>query len=154
MTARTGSTASVPWTVSVFSPILRLLLAARIPLGPNRLVTIRGRSSGQPRTLPLAVVEFSGRRFVWSPWGEVHWVRNLRAAGHASISLHGRQEDFYATELDLPQRIGFFRDVLAPLARSIPFGMAFVRIVDGVDLRHPVDVAAERRVFELHSVDR
>jgi deazaflavin-dependent oxidoreductase (nitroreductase family) len=136
--------------VSFFGAFLKFLLVAGVPLGPNRLVTIRGRKSGLPRTTPVAVIEVSGRRWVWAPWGEVQWVRNLRAAGRATLSLRGRKEDVGATELDRPERVRFFRDILGPLARSKPFGVWFIRIADGVDLDHPSEVAEERRVFELH----
>jgi len=127
-------------------------MVAGVPMGPNRLVTIRGRKSGLPRTAPLAVIEVSGRRWVWAPWGEVQWVRNLRAAGAATIAVRGRQEEVHATELGPAERVEFFRDVLGPLARSIPFGAWFIRIVDGVDINHPVEVAEGRRVFELHPI--
>ena len=142
----------VPTQVRLFSPILKFLLVAGMPIGPNGLVTIRGRKSGLPRTTALAIVEVGGRRWVWAPWGEVQWVRNLRAAGRATISVRGRKEEVSATELDPTERVGYFRDVLGPLARSIPFGVQFSRIVDGVDLSDPVAAAEGRRVFELHSV--
>jgi deazaflavin-dependent oxidoreductase (nitroreductase family) len=153
-TAPSGSTPAVraPWRVRFFGRFLQFLLVAGVPLGFNRLVTIRGRKSGLPRTTPIAVIEVSGRRWVWAPWGEVHWVQNLRAAGAATIALRGRKEEVRATELDPAERVEFFRDVLAPLARSIPFGLWFVRIVDGVDLNHPVEAADGRRVFELHAL--
>src|SRR5262245_35519061 len=121
----------VPWSAIWFNHITRPLLASGIPLGLNRLVTIRGRSSGLPRKTPLAVIEVGGRRWVWAPWGEVQWVRNLRAAGRATISGRGPAEDVVATELDPTQRLGFFRDVLAPMARSMRFGVWFIRTVDG-----------------------
>ena len=143
---------SVPLQVALFSPILKWLLKAGIPLGFNRLVTIRGRKSGLPRTAALAVIEVSGRRWVWAPWGEVQWVRNLRAAGRATVTSHGKAEELQATELDPRQRIGFFRDVLGPLARRIPFGVTFIWVVDGVDLNRPVEAADGRRVFELQPV--
>jgi deazaflavin-dependent oxidoreductase (nitroreductase family) len=137
------------WVFSLFNPIARFVLAAGVPMGPNGLITIRGRKSGLSRTTPLAIIEVSGRRWVWAPWGDVQWVRNLRAAGRATISVRGRQEDVYATELDPAQRVWFFRDVLGPLARGIPFGVWFIRTVDGVDLDRPVEAAEGRRVFEL-----
>jgi deazaflavin-dependent oxidoreductase (nitroreductase family) len=132
--------------------MLKFLLAAGVPLGFNRLVTIRGRKSGLPRTAAIAVIEASGRRWVWAPWGEVHWVRNLRAAGSATISVRGRDEQVRATELDPAERVDFFRDMLGPLARGIPFGVTFIRLVDGVDVRRPVEAAEGRVVFELHPV--
>ena len=90
MTAHIDSTvARAPWWVTRFGAIAKFLLAARVPLGFNGLITIRGRTSGQPRTTPIAIIDVSGRRWVWSPWGEVNWVRNLRAAGRATITVRG-----------------------------------------------------------------
>ena len=150
MSVMTATAARVPRSVSLFSPILKFLLKAGVPLGPNALITIRGRRSGLPRTTPLAIIEVSGRRWVWAPWGEVHWVKNLRAAGRATVTLRRRQEDVTAAELDPTERVAFFRDVLGPVTRSIRFGVWFIRIVDGVDLDDPVEAAEGRRVFELH----
>jgi deazaflavin-dependent oxidoreductase (nitroreductase family) len=152
MTDRVGTAARVPWTVSLFSPFLKFLIAAGVPMGFNGLITIRGRKSGLPRTTAVAIIEVSGRRWVWAPWGEVHWVRNLRAAGRATITVRRGTEEVTATELDPTQRIEFFRDTLGPLARSIPFGSRFIRIVDGVDLDKPLEAAEGRPVFELHPV--
>jgi deazaflavin-dependent oxidoreductase (nitroreductase family) len=160
MSDRTASAGGVPgvlptmpprWVFSSFNPIARFLMAAGVPLGFNGLITIRGRKSGLPRTTPVAIIEFSGRRWVWAPWGDVQWVRNLRAAGRASITVRRRQIEVLATELDATQRVAFCRDVLGPLARGLPFDVQFIRIVDSVDLNDPVEAAEGRRVFELHS---
>lgn len=148
----TSPSGHAPRHVRLFGRFLELLLKAGVPLGYNRLVTIRGRKSGLPRTTAIAVLEVSGRRWVWAPWGDVQWVRNLRAAGRATIAVHGRDEEVRSTELDPTERVGFFRDVLGPFARGIPFGVWFIRIVDGVDVRDPVAAAEGRRVFELHPV--
>ncbi len=150
MIDRIGSAARAPRRVTVFTPIAKALLAAGVPLGFNGLVTVRGRKSGLPRTTPVAIIEVSGRRWVWAPWGEVQWVRNLRAAGSATITVRRREEKVRATELDPEQRVAFFRDTLGPLAQGIPFGVWFIRIADGVDLDRPVEAAEGRRVFELH----
>jgi deazaflavin-dependent oxidoreductase (nitroreductase family) len=150
MTDQITRVSRVPTQVSLFSPVLNFLLRAGVPLGPNRLVTIRGRKTGLPRTTGLAVIESDGRRWVWAPWGEVNWVRNLRAAGRATITRHRRPEEVGATELDPAERVSFFRDVYGPLARRIPLGVTFVRLVDGVDISDPVRAAEGRVVFELH----
>jgi deazaflavin-dependent oxidoreductase (nitroreductase family) len=144
--------AAAPRWISFFTPIARFVLATGMPLGFNALITISGRKSGLPRTTPVAIIEVSGRRWMWAPWGEVHWVRNLRAAGRATITVRRREEEVSATELDPAARIAFFRDFLGPLARSIPLGVWFIRAVDGVDLNDPVDAADGRPVFELHPI--
>jgi deazaflavin-dependent oxidoreductase (nitroreductase family) len=122
MSERPGKAAGVPLSVRLFSPFLKVLIAAGLPMGFNGLITIRGRKSGLPRTTPVAIINVSGRRWVWAPWGDVHWVLNLRAAGRATITVRRRTEEVTATELAATERIAFFRDTLAPLARGIPFG--------------------------------
>ena len=151
MTARTDKTDRPPRWVTIFTPIAKRLLSAGVPLGFNGLITTRGRTSGLPRRTPVAIIDVSGRRWIWAPWGEVNWVRNLRAAGRGTIEMRGRLEEVRATELDREERVGFFRDVLDPLARSIPLGVWFIRTVDGVDLADPVEAANGRPVFELHA---
>ena len=151
MSSQTTNTASAPRWVTMFTSISKPLLAAGVPLGYNGLITIRGRKSGQPRTTPVAIIAVDGKRWVWAPWGDVHWVRNLRAAGGATITVRGHDEDVTATELDEAERLAFFRDVLRPVARGIPFGAQFIRIVDGVDLDDPAEASDGRPVFELHA---
>lgn len=157
-TAHTSPTASsrpadrAPAHVRAFHGVATFLLRHGVPLGPNGLVTVRGRSSGEPRTAPVAIIQVAGRRWIWAPWGEMHWVRNLRAAGRATITIRGKEHPVTATELDREGRIGFFRDTLGPLARSVPFGTWFIRTVDGVDLADPVEAAEGRYVFELKPV--
>jgi deazaflavin-dependent oxidoreductase (nitroreductase family) len=145
------SAPGAPWWVTIFNPVARRVLATGVPLGFNGLVTIRGRKSGLPRTTPVAIIDVSGRRWIWSPWGDVHWVRNLRAAGRATITVRGRKEEILATELDPTERVAFFRDVLGPVARDMRFGVWFIRTVDGVDLMDPLEAAEGRAVFELRS---
>jgi deazaflavin-dependent oxidoreductase (nitroreductase family) len=149
MTHRMSTAPGVPRVVPFVNPIARVLLRAGIPLGFNGLITIPGRTSGLPRTTPVAIIEVSGRRWVWAPWGEVHWVRNLRAAGHATITVRRHAEEVQATELDPTERVAFFRDVMGPVARGMPFGVHFIRVVDGVDLDDPEGAAEGRPVFEL-----
>ena len=140
----------IPGWLPLFNRITKTLLAAGLPLGPNALVTIRGRKSGLPRTTPMALIEHDGRRWVWAPSGQVQWVSNLRAAGRATISTRHVKEDVKAVELDPAQRVAFFRDTLASVARGMPFGFQFYRLVDRVDLSRPVEAAEGRAVFELH----
>ena len=70
--------------------LVRMLV--RLGLGPARtyLLTVTGRRSGAPRSTPVTLVEEGGRRWLVSPYGEVAWVRNLRATGRATLSRCGR----------------------------------------------------------------
>ena len=142
----------VPRVVPFFNHVAKPLVAAGMPMGPNGMLTVRGRTSGEARSTPLAIIEVDGRRWIWSPWGDVHWVQNLRAAGVATIKVRRLLLEVTAVELDAAERVAFFRDTFAPYARRIPFGGRFVRMLDGVDISDPVAAAKDRAVFELRPV--
>jgi deazaflavin-dependent oxidoreductase (nitroreductase family) len=140
-----------PRGINLFNAIAKPLLAAGVPMAFNGLITVPGRKTGIPRTTALAIVNVDGRRWVWSPWGEVNWVQNLRAAGRATVTFRRHEEEVRAVELDPEERIAFFRDTLTPIARRMRGGMWFIRAFDGVDLRDPAAAAKDRPVFELRS---
>ena len=83
---------------------------------------------------------------------QAEYLRRTKTETSAKRLSGDRVQEVSATELNPTERIGYFRDVLGPLARSIPFGVQFMRIVDGVDINDPVAAAEGRRVFELHPV--
>jgi deazaflavin-dependent oxidoreductase (nitroreductase family) len=140
----------IPWFVPLFNPIARRLLAAGIPMGPNVLVTVRGRKSGLPRTTPLTIVAYAGRRWLMAPYGDVNWVRNLRAAGRATITVRRRSEQVTAVELTPTEAVAFYRDVLAPRVQQTRVGAWIVRHLDKVDVTQPEEAADGRPVFEIY----
>ncbi|HEY6541303.1 MAG TPA: nitroreductase family deazaflavin-dependent oxidoreductase [Ktedonobacteraceae bacterium] len=66
---------------------------------PMYLFTVRGRKSGLPRTIPVAIIRRNGQRYVGSPFGLVDWVRNLRTSGEAVLTRSRRSETVHAREL-------------------------------------------------------
>ena len=75
------------------------MLRAGIKLGGMTLLTVRGRKSGQPRTTPVTIIERDGQRWITAPFGAVNWVRNLRAAGEATVTRGLRTEAISVSEL-------------------------------------------------------
>ena len=145
--------ARAPKFVAMFNRVAQGMLRAGVPMGPNALITVRGRKSGEPRTTPVALIEIDGRRWVSSPYGDVNWVRNLRASGQASLTIGGRKEGVTAVELASGERVAFFRDLMGPYVRRIPLGLGRWMIGSVLGARDMLDdpvAAAERHpVFEL-----
>ena len=142
--------AQVPGFVTLFNPLARRILRAGPLLGPNALITVQGRKSGVPRTTPVALVEIGGRRWVIGTFGETNWVRNLRAAGEATLTTGRRHVAVKATELDVADRAAFFRDQLGPYVRHLRIGPVLLSILDSRDvLDDPLRAAQRRPVFEL-----
>lgn len=144
-TPSTGIPAWVPY----FNVVARPLIALGVPPGPDILLTVRGRRSGKPRSTPVTLCQYGGRRGFISPFGETHWVRNLRAAGRATMSVGRRAEEVTVSELGPAEAAGFIRDVIAPQAKSSWLAEWFVRSVDRIDIDHPNEAAHGRPVFEI-----
>jgi len=79
--------------------LLTTLLRAGVKMGTTSLLTVRGRKSGQPHTVPVVLVEQNGERWLVAPYGVVQWVRNIRAAGTATLTRGRRSETISVTEL-------------------------------------------------------
>ena len=153
---RIGSSTAVahaPGFVNFFNGVVSRLARLGVPMGPNVLLTVRGRKSGKAHTTPVAVVAISGRRWVQSPYGEVNWVRNLRTAREATLTVGGREERVQAMPLDSAEAETFFADILGPyLSRT-----AMNRFMAGrLGLRDIIDdpsgAATRHPVFELSSL--
>jgi deazaflavin-dependent oxidoreductase (nitroreductase family) len=119
------------------------LLRVGIPMGPTILLTVRGRRTGQPRTTPVGVFERNGQRWLFAQLGgDLHWVRNLRAAGEGILSRGRRQQAIVAVELAPEAAAAVLKDVVAPWIRGPMGAMATVmaggRILD-VALDAPVN---------------
>lgn len=109
-------------------------LAMRLGARGVATLTVVGRSTGEPRKVPVIPVEIGGGRYLVSPYGESDWVRNLRAAGKATLSSKGRTEAFAASEVPVAERgdiIARYREIAGTTV-----GPYFVKLPDARD--HPV----------------
>jgi deazaflavin-dependent oxidoreductase (nitroreductase family) len=97
----------------------KTLLALGISYNNSALITVAGRKSGQPHSTPISMVEYQGQRYVQSPFGNVQWVRNLRAAGKATLSWGRRHETVIATELSPEQAAPVIKSMLAHAPKMI-----------------------------------
>jgi len=127
-----ATTFRLPLFVRVGNAIMTLLLKRGVRVATNTLLTVPGRKSGVPRTTPVTIIEHEGGRYVQSPFGEVDWVRNLRAAGTATLT-HGRHtERVSAIELS-PEEA-------APVLRhALTIAPAMIRSYFGVTADSPLE---------------
>lgn len=140
------SATEIPWLVRAINPLVQTLLEWGVPMGPNTLLTVRGRKSGQPRTAGVAVVEIEGRQWVIGSYGEVNWVRNLRAAGEGVMHRGRTSQSVVARELGTAEAAAFFRELLAPYVAGLPW--IGRRWVPAEILEDPDGTATALPVFE------
>ena len=84
----------------LFNAAVGRLTALGLSIWGSRVLAVRGRRSGEWRTVPVNLLTHEGARYLVAPRGHTQWVRNLRAAGGAGeLRLGRRTEAFVADEL-------------------------------------------------------
>lgn len=135
---------------------IKILLHLGIPvtiLGPMKLLTVRGRKTGKPRTIPVDLHERDGQRFLIATHGKGNWVYNLRASGEGTLSLGWSRQRFTAQEL-VPEAAGpVLKDILGPLLASQGIRGSALRqhlgITSDASISEFIDVARDHPVFKL-----
>jgi deazaflavin-dependent oxidoreductase (nitroreductase family) len=125
------------------NPLARRLISAGLPTGaPNVLLTTRGRRTGRLRSVPLGLLELSGRRFVQASYGETGWVANVRACGEATLTRPGGLPvPVQAVELTAEEAGAILQRALEPHRPS-----RVLRAVLGPRFRPPIGVLTTLRI--------
>ncbi len=101
------------FTRRAFNPAVALLTRLGLSLAGSRVLTVRGRASGEPRRTVVNLLPLDGTRFLVAPRGETQWVRNLRAAGgEGTLAVGRRVEPFAAVELADGEKVPVLRAYL------------------------------------------
>ena len=85
----------------------------------SRTLAVRGRTSGEWRTVPVNLLEHDGARYLVAPRGETQWVRNLRVAGTGELRLGPRREIFRAREIPDSEKPAILRAYLRKWAFEV-----------------------------------
>jgi deazaflavin-dependent oxidoreductase (nitroreductase family) len=141
------------FTRQVMNRLVARLTRMGLSVWGSRVLEVRGRRSGEPRRVPVNVLDLDGRRYLVSARGEGEWVRNVRAAGGELDLLLGRhRQPVRAIEVADADKVPVLRAYLARWKAEV--GAFF----DGVDAdsddeaiaaiapRHPVFALAAREV--------
>ncbi|WP_086680455.1 nitroreductase/quinone reductase family protein [Amycolatopsis pretoriensis] len=86
-----------------------------------RVVETRGRSSGEPRRVPLAVVARDGGHYLVSPVRDRDWVANLLEATECALLAAGERQEFRAGTVGGDEAANVVATYLA--AMSVPWAV-------------------------------
>lgn len=64
------------------------------------VLAVAGRRSGVPRRTPVTLHEDNGTRYIVGGFPGADWVRNVRAADYAVLTIYGCDERVLLVELD------------------------------------------------------
>ena len=82
------------------NPLMRGLVRLGFAPSDGATLQVRGRITGEWRTVIVNIMEIDGRQILVAPRGHTQWVRNLRTAGDGRIRSKGRRSAFTAIEID------------------------------------------------------
>lgn len=128
--------------------IIKYLL--RFDLAPKiyHLLTVPGRKTGAPHSIPIVLIEGADHKWLVAPYGVVDWVKNTRAAGGVTLSRGQKSEEFEIQELTPEEAAPILQEYLT----KYPLTKGYFN----ADLKSPLDAfiqdAKSRPVFELISL--
>ncbi|HEX5403851.1 MAG TPA: nitroreductase family deazaflavin-dependent oxidoreductase [Pseudonocardiaceae bacterium] len=82
-----------------FNNVVARLTRMGFSVWGSRVLSVRGRKSGEMRSTPVNLLTVDGQRYLVAPRGHTQWVRNLRVAGEGELRVGRRTERFVPTEL-------------------------------------------------------
>jgi deazaflavin-dependent oxidoreductase (nitroreductase family) len=96
-------------SMRVFNRIVARLTKLGISLMGSRVLSVRGRKTGDWRSTPVNLLVLDGQRYLVAPRGHTQWVRNLRATPEARLQLGRTTETFHAEEVADPDKTEVLR---------------------------------------------
>lgn len=100
------------FTNKVFNPIVALFTRVGISVYGSRVLAVRGRTSGEWRTVPVNLLNYQGQRYLVAPRGVTQWVRNIRSSGEGELRLGNRREPIRVRELADAEKPAVLREYL------------------------------------------
>ncbi|HEY3708329.1 MAG TPA: nitroreductase family deazaflavin-dependent oxidoreductase [Amycolatopsis sp.] len=82
-----------------FNNVVARMTKMGVSVWGSRVLSVRGRKSGEMRSTPVNLLTVDGRRYLVSPRGHSQWVRNIRVVGEGELRVGRRVERFVPTEL-------------------------------------------------------
>jgi len=113
---KNGSSAppKLPFYIPLFNHMIRSFLRLGVPFGYVGLLTVKGRKTGKTRRNPVGLFDYKGKRYLFSTFGDVNWVRNVRAAGTATVRKKWTSRKVIPVELSSLETAKVLKEAIAP----------------------------------------
>ena len=135
------------WIDAVFNGAIGWFTRMGLPFAGSRVLSVRGRSSGEWRETPVNPLRVAGERYLVAPRGHTQWVRNLRVAGGGRLTKGRQVEEFTAVEIADAEKPPILREYLRVWAWEVG------RFFDGLRADSPAaDLAAAAPGFPVFRI--
>jgi deazaflavin-dependent oxidoreductase (nitroreductase family) len=135
------------FTRNVFNRGIAFLTRHGLSIWGSRELRVRGRTSGEWRSVPVNLLTVDGTEYLVAPRGVTQWVRNIRVAGGGELRVGRRVQPFTVTEVADDAKVEVLRAYLRRWKMEV--GVFF----DGVDADSPDEelaaIAPKHPVFRV-----
>lgn len=100
------------FTRNVFNRSIAFLTRHGVSVWGSRELRVRGRKTGEWRTVPVNLLTLDGTQYLVAPRGQTQWVRNVRVAGGGELRVGRRIEPFTIAEVDGDAKVDILRAYL------------------------------------------
>lgn len=100
------------FTKNVFNRAVAWASRLGISLAGSRRLTVLGRKSGEPRTVPVNPLDLNGHTYLVSPRGNTQWARNLRVVGEGELHHGSRATPFRSDEVPDDEKLPILKAYL------------------------------------------
>jgi deazaflavin-dependent oxidoreductase (nitroreductase family) len=106
--------------VRLVNHIMQTLIHLNLAPKGMHIVTVQGRKSGRLYSTPVTLVKEENQRWLVSPYGEVPWVQNARAAGTVTLTRGKKTEKVGLVEIEPAESALILKKYLAlePITNS------------------------------------
>ncbi|BDX34415.1 hypothetical protein TUM20985_49620 [Mycobacterium antarcticum] len=111
-----------PWWLKPMNKVMMTAMRLGLMREGPLVLTVAGRTSGTPRPTPVTPFTVDGKRYVVGGFPKADWVKNLRAAGEATLTQGRRDERVSVVELTAEQA----RPLLRQFPALVPTGVSFM----------------------------
>ena len=145
----------LPFYIPLFNHVIRTLLRLGIPMGYVGLLTVKGRKTGKTRRNPVGLFTYDGRQYLFSTFGDVNWVRNIRAARQATIRKRWHTRKVIPVELSSSEAAAILKGAVAPAFLGLGGKMfaSHFSLKPDDPINEFVEEAKRHPVFELRDTE-
>jgi len=137
------------FTTNVFNRLVALLTRLGLSVYGSRVLAVRGRKSGEFRTVPVNLLDYQGEQYLVAPRGVTQWVRNLRASGEGELWLGRRREPIRVVELKDDEKVDLLRAYLSRWRFEV--GAFFQGVGPNASDAELLRIAPDHPVFRIQS---
>jgi deazaflavin-dependent oxidoreductase (nitroreductase family) len=122
------------------------LAGVGLPPSYQVVLEVRGRSSGQLRSNPVAIATVDGKRYLVSMLGSSSdWVKNVEAAHGEAVLRHGRRRRVHLVPVPPEERAPVIREYL----RIAPSGRQHFPLPPAASLASLAAIASDYPVYRI-----